>query len=459
MTKIQRPAGVDRVVASSTRGAPLPKGADVALRSVALLDAPSGETRGKPSRAVAAALAGLLVVGSTYPAFADTPVAPRPQTAAWFEAAPPTGPPGVQRALQFPSVAMERPAASQEAQAATKTAIDAFHARLAVILRQDAGSLAQGLRPVQPGESLSSRQQKDLERAARDLVGSLPLGAFSPGVQSRVEAALGMLGKNVDLTHTTVKDASKLAGNAAGDLAGRIVDDLRAEHPGAFWSLATATATAIAAVGYTEGTDALEKLGIKPEMSTALSRNVKLRIGVRAGPEFSDVRSTVGLSGEHTFASGTVVRGGLRAELAGKNLDGATVSGSIATPRGFRADGLVRLDGSGRPFDARLSASQEFTHSIGGGGTGVVWAQGQWSDGTYGTVDGTTLSLGVSGTHGRWTSSLSGSYESASSTTGASLSMGRTFDIAKPQDLDVQIRGTVNNHGDGYIGIGATFRF
>ncbi len=339
---------------------------------------------------------------------------------------------------------------------ATAAAFDVFNARLATILLRDAGSLAAGLRPLQSGDNLTADQQKNMQRAFGDLLQNVPIGAFSPGVQNTLESALGALGDNRDLSNTTLKQLGKLGGDAAKTL----VDDFRHEHPAAFWSMAGAGAAAAVVVGYTQGTDALQKLGIKPEIKTSLFDGVKLKAGLEAGKHFSDPRVTVGLEGNHTFQGGTTIKGGISAEVANKTLDTFKVDSAVSTTGGFNADGYVRFDGKGKPFDAHLSASQRFNvPSDFGGGQGVLFANGNWSNGTRGTVDAANLSVGVAAQHGRWTTSVSGNYDFKSDTFSSSLSTGRTFDVNRKNDLDLQIRGSIDNKGNAYVGAGVTFHF
>jgi hypothetical protein len=41
----------------------------------------------------------------------------------------------------------------------------------------------------------------------------------------------------------------------------------------------------------------------------------------------------------------------------------------------------------------------------------------------------------------------------------ASIAAGRTFDINTKNDLDLQIRGSVDNKGESRIGVGLTYRW
>jgi hypothetical protein len=93
----------------------------------------------------------------------------------------------------------------------------------------------------------------------------------------------------------------------------------------------------------------------------------------------------------------------------------------VSTTSGFSATGEIRLSGNDlKPIDAHVLAIQQFDR----------WNVG--ADATY------TFQ------NNRFTSTLSA---------------GRTFDIYQPGDLDLQIRGSFDNVGNRFIGLGATLRF
>jgi hypothetical protein len=409
----------------------------------------------RPSAAVVAALLGVAMLGVTSKAEAqDFAPLSLPQTQGLFLDHQPTGPPPGDFGKVLGTSA-PRSLGSAAVDVQTRAAFDVFSTRMSQILHQDAGSLAAGLAPTQPGSSLDATQQKDIERAVTDLLKNMPIGAFSPGIQNTLSSALGALGDHRDLSTMRLGDLGK----AGGDAVQVLIKDFKSEHPRAFWSLAGVGAGAAVAVGYTQGTAALEKLGLKPEFSTGIFKDTKLHLGVQTGVHFKDPRVDVGLDTSHTFQGGSVLKGGISAQISGKQIDTGDVHGSFSTTSGFNIDGKLQLDGKGKPFDARLSASQTFTHDVGGGGTGVLFGNAQWADGTHGTQAGSSLNAGIAATHGRWTSSVTGGYDFHNDTFSSSLSAGRTFDIQHKNDLELQIRGTIDNKGHSQIGAGVTFHF
>jgi hypothetical protein len=174
------------------------------------------------------------------------------------------------------------------------------------------------------------------------------------------------------------------------------------------------------AIGYAQGTDALRDLGIRPELSTRVFDGARLRLGLDAGPRFSNPALHVGLSGQTQLDNGTVLRGALQTRLSGSGVGETRLGGSMATTSGFQASGEVRFDGSFQPIDTRLSATQQFD---------------------------------------RWNVGAEARYNFQNDTFSSTLSAGRTFDLYQKNDLDLQIRGSFDNQGNHHIGVGATFRF
>ncbi len=407
----------------------LPAGAKASLQSVAALQsAQKAETQGSGpvAKAVAGALLSLTLIGATIaPAHAQTVNVAAPQTSSIVENQFTTGPPGLvgydQHSLDT-QARFERFLGGPEktvapaVDARSKAAFDNFTTRLTQIMHQDAASLAWGHTPTQFGDQLSATQQDQVQKAFKDLIEELPVGAFGSQFERALEGVTGALGSDADLSTVRLKDLGRVGGDAAKEM----LKELRRESPTTFWSLTSVAAAGAVALGYTQGTDALRDLGIRPEVSTKLFDGVKLKVGVEAGPKFSDPAYTIGLSGSTTLDSGTVIRGGVQTRLHQGDFDHTRINGSISTSGGFNASGELRLGQDFKPFDARLSASQQFDR----------WHVG--ADATY------TFN------NDRFTTSLSA---------------GRTFDINTKNDLDLQIRASHDSHGQSFIGVGATFRW
>jgi hypothetical protein len=418
----------------------------------------------KMRRGVVVALIGLSTLTAfSRPAHADTTTTVAPQTNEWFEPHP-TGPPALDLSSGASSTALRGFIAQQQANAvtsatqarvdtATAKAFDAFHAKLNTILHHDAASLASGLRPVSPGDPLDAASQQAIEGAFRDLVSSLPLSALSPQAAVVVSGALdGARLEHPDLATTRLRDL----GNVGGQAAKQLVDRLKQESPTAYWTMAGAAAGAAVAVGYTQGTDALARLGVKPEFSTGVFHDAaRVKVGLQAGAHFADPRLSVGVSGQRALGDGWTARGNVDADFGGQGVSGLSPTGarlqaSVANATtSVGAD--VKLDGSGHVFDARLSATHTWQYASGQATTtgAATWTREQ----------GTTLSASVSGTHHAWTYAATSDYRVDDARFSATVSAGRQFSISRPNDAELQFRGRVDNRGERFVGVGATWRF
>ena len=147
---------------------------------------------------------------------------------------------------------------------------------------------------------------------------------------------------------------------------------------------------------------------------------MRLKLGVDAGPRFSDPAFTVGVSGRTQLDNGAVLRGSLQTRLENGRPGESRLDGSLTTPSGFHASGTLRTDADFKPLDVNLSAVQQFD---------------------------------------RWTVGGEARYQFQTDTFSSSLSAGRTFDVFQKNDLDLQIRGGFDNRGNHHVGIGATLRF
>jgi hypothetical protein len=418
--------GATSAVARPTTAAPgsSTKGADVALRSAQGLTSPSNDLLGdKVRRGVAAALVGITLLGGAQTAQADTLNVQAPQTTSFVASQPATGPPlsadslaGQQRLNDFISGTKTAVSAQVTTDARTTAAFDAFNTSLTQILHHDAASLAAGLRPTQPGEPVSQAQLAQLNGALSKLVKELPVNTLGDAPRAALEQLLG----TTDLGNKRIGDLSSVAGDAVKS----IVKEFRADHPAAFWTAATAVAGGALAVGYTQGTDALEKLGIKPQVSTSIFKTdasrLDIGLGVRTGPKLSDPHSTINIDGSHRFDNGTIVRGGVEARLRGGDFTGGRLSAGVTTTNGFNAAGHINVDQDFKPIDARLSMSQQYE---------------------------------------RWSVSGDAGYTFSDNRFSASIAAGRTFDINTNNDLDLQIRGTIDSKRESRIGVGLTYRW
>ncbi len=185
--------------------------------------------------------------------------------------------------------------------AAVQRALDQFSLAMTHALRLDAAGLAMG-GPLDPAK-LTDADQRALQKALTGLVSELPVGALSPRLTELLSETMREHG--VSATGLEAKRLRDL-GKPGGELIKAMVEELRNERPAVFYGMAVGLAGAVGVVGYTQGTDALASLGLRPELKTTFF-NDHLVAKVRAewGERFSDPKLTTRL--EH---HGTITMGG-----------------------------------------------------------------------------------------------------------------------------------------------------
>jgi hypothetical protein len=142
----------------------------------------------------------------------------------------------------------------------------------------------------QVGGEVSAEQQKQLASAGKDLLMEMPIAALSPSATAYAKAYVGARG--VDTTNfesKTIKDLEPVA----GDLAEKLVDNMKDNSPAAYYGLAAAGAVAVGAYGYSQGSDALKKLGIKPKVDTKLFND---QVSARAEASWGKKNSRIPIS-------------------------------------------------------------------------------------------------------------------------------------------------------------------
>jgi len=195
-----------------------------------------------------------------------------------------------------------------------QAALDRYRTRFESILHADAMSLARGHHPWQEGQQLTDQQQKDLVRATTDLLKDTPISKLSPELQSAVESALRSRGIHRDLTTTRLGDL----GDAGEDLAKSFANQLKDEKPGVFYGIGASAAALVGYAAWTQGSDGMRRLGVKPEFKTRLFDNhVRVGAGVDFDPHFQNPRARLmgelnfpgnGISGRPDFRLGADAR-------------------------------------------------------------------------------------------------------------------------------------------------------
>lgn len=162
-----------------------------------------------------------------------------------------------------------------------KAATDRFESRMNSILGHDAMSLANGVTPYQPGMELTDGQRDKMVDAAKDLLKDVPLEHLAPGLIATIRGAVGA----ENLKGSSLNDL----GDAGSTMAKNFAENLRNESPAVFYGLAGTAAVAAGALAYTQGSDALKSVGLKPEFKTGLFNNrLEAKVSAEWGPKFSD---------------------------------------------------------------------------------------------------------------------------------------------------------------------------
>lgn len=311
-------------------------------------------------------------------------------------------------------------------------AVERFYEQLERALRLDARGIVldmhEGRDPffnASGTRTLSSDQQKELVRAARDLLMELPLSALSPDLVGVARDALTARGMSVAGLEN--KKLGEL-GDIGKDLIADIVKDLRNAHPVAFHSLGAAGAVALGAVAGFQGTDALRSLGVRPEVRLRfLDGALQTRVRAEWEQRFTNPKLSAGVYGN--FPLGNFQgQAGIALDATGPNfghlaITGVTLSGSAAgvLENGglLGISGQTQVNGSGHVTSATVGTS--YSREPWTVGAGVTW------------VDGNA-------TGSRFQGSLSVGYRPS-------------------RNVDVFLLGTVDNQGQRFVGVGARLGF
>jgi hypothetical protein len=198
--------------------------------------------------------------------------------------------------------------------ASMQTAIDRFTGRVEASLNQDAMSIARGKTPVKEGDPLSDAQRTELGNAANDFVRDLPIGAFSPEVAADIQRQLDAAGATPrDVASARLGDL----GPIGRDIAKGLLANLRTESPTSYYSLAATAAAAIAYTGWDGGSAKLERLGIKPEVSTSfLDDHLELKLKGNWQSHFKDFSATATVTGKLDLGDAGRLSGSVSANSA-----------------------------------------------------------------------------------------------------------------------------------------------
>lgn len=313
-----------------------------------------------------------------------------------------------------------------------QAALDRFYVAMERALRLDARGVVldmhEGRNPYFLSDgtrSLNNEQQKELLRAAKDLVMEIPIGALSPELIGVARDALTARGQS-----TAGLENKKLGdlGDIGRDIATDIVKDLREAHPAVFNTLGAVAAVALGTAASLEGTDVLRSIGLRPDLRLRfLDGALQTRVRAEWDARFTNPKLSAGLYGNIPLGSfqgqlglSVDARGPSfgKLQLSGLTLSGTSV-GTLENGGLLGLTGQAQINGSGHVSSATL---------------GLSYAREPWTVGVGATwTDGNGQNHGVSG----------------------SLSVG----YRPSRNLDVFLLGTVNPGGDRFLGVGARIGF
>lgn len=349
--------------------------------------------------------------------------------------------------------------------------LNAFNTKLRSILHHDAMSLAAGHTPVRAGDTLSEAQNKALLNASKDLFMGLPIGSLSPAATNELKGFLKSQGISTDnLESKTLSDL----GDIGGDLAKKWADNLKDKSPATFYGLLGAAGAAVGAYGYLEGSDALKKLGIKPEFKTKFFNDqISVRAEAMWDAKFRNANIAGDINGNVSLSKSSALSLRFQSHLNARDLDATTGSAALRwgdnkthLDLGLKADasGITDYHLGGRATmnnvtvhgRANFDGDLDFT----GGQLG-----GKIDFGNHGSSylnvdfngDGRASSLTGGIQYSRDKFNLKGSVRSdlINNYTSAELSAGY-----RPTDnLELGLKGSYNSETGGRVGLGLTWNF
>lgn len=239
----------------------------------------------------------------------------------------------------------------------------------------------------------------DMKRMVTDLAKNMPLSDL-PGGDLLLKGLAELPG--IDQVKGDVstmsyrelrKGLSKAGREALEEKFKPLIKDFRKNHQAAFYSMAALGAVGIGALGYSQGSDALRKLGIKPRLRKKFFDN-RLQASIQAdwGKKLKDPSGKMSLEAKSAdqrlglIASANVDSQGLqRAEIRGRaridnkplGLDSMSLHGSYAHDFSTEQD-LTSLGFSGKKGAMSFTASDYRNWSTGDSKTSVDLGAAVW---------------------------------------------------------------------------------
>jgi hypothetical protein len=194
-----------------------------------------------------------------------------------------------------------------------RRAVKKYEDKLDYIFGFSPKAMAEGRMPYRNGDNLTAEQQRAVEKETKRFVKDMPIGAFSPDTVSAIRAFAEEHGVDTtNLEGMSINDLGDVAGDIGENIAKGYVNKLKGGKPGVYYGVLGAGAAAVGALGYTKGSDALRKLGIRPQIKTKLFNDtVTAKIKAAWDPKLEN--PVLGLYGQRNFN----LNNGARVSLGG----------------------------------------------------------------------------------------------------------------------------------------------
>lgn len=193
-----------------------------------------------------------------------------------------------------------------------QTAVQGYQDKLTAMFVPTAEQLADGKMAPRTSADITPEMRTQLQNNTKDLFLSMPVGVLAPAAKDFLTSKGFKVG---ELENTALKDLGPVGGEVAKQLADKVKD----ASPAAYYGVAAAGAVAVGAYGYTKGSGALEKLGIKPEFKTGLFHDqVNVRAAAQWDARLANPNLTAGADGKFKINAATLSVGG-NVNVAGKD--------------------------------------------------------------------------------------------------------------------------------------------
>ncbi|MBI5496686.1 MAG: hypothetical protein HY904_16855 [Deltaproteobacteria bacterium] len=300
-----------------------------------------------------------------------------------------------------------------------------------------ANAAAHGTRTPAQGGDITDAQRDQLVGATKDLMMDMPVSMLAPSAQKY------LADKGLDVPNLGDKKLKDL-GKVGGDLAKDLAEKFRKDSPGAFYGLAAAGAVGAGAYGYLKGSEALGKLGIKPEFKTRVfSDHLTLRASAAWEEKFSNFRGTVGAESRFGVGGANVTVGAEVTAGVRNGLESYKVNGSVARD-GTTLSGSATFDGNSVFQSGNLSLSRDTRN--------VDWAL-SGNFGQRGHLD--SLGASVSVTEDKFRLSAGAEHNFVTNTTTGNL--GVTY---RPREnVDLGLSAFRDSTGNSGVGVGVKISF